>query len=218
MTTTGTPAAKTGRGGAEDAATVLPESYGTGTRPWSPRGRHRRPRPRKVLLAAGGLALVAGALSLVRLTPDAGVDELATTEAEPRVDQEAGADRATNAAATVAAVVPGASPTATTVMGGPSALPTPGVSLAPSSAVESSRPASTTIPEAPDPTRTAAPTTAPRPSTSTGTPPQPAPTPTPSRATTPPAPQPDQPDRPDQPGLCVPVIAVCVDTPAARLG
>ena len=42
-----------------------------GIRLFGPRGRHRKPRPRKVLLAAGGLALAAGALSLVRLTPDA---------------------------------------------------------------------------------------------------------------------------------------------------
>ncbi|WP_254402350.1 hypothetical protein [Streptomyces sp. AC555_RSS877] len=221
MTTTDTPA-KRERDSAEGAEAVPPESYGIGTRLWSPRGRHRRPRPRKVLLAAGGLALAAGALNLLRLTPDAGVDGLATTEAEPRVDQEAGADRATHAAATVAAVVPGASPSATTVMGGPSALPTPGASLAPTTAAGSSRPTSTTTPQAPNPAVTAVPSTAPRPSTSGGRLPQPAPTPTPSRATTPPAPQPEQPEQPgrpdrtDGPGLCVPVIAVCVDPLAAR--
>ena len=32
----------------------------TGPRPVPGRGRHRKPRPRKVLLAAGGLVLAAG--------------------------------------------------------------------------------------------------------------------------------------------------------------
>ena len=35
-----------------------------------PRGRHRRPRPRKVVLAAGGLAFAAGVLGLLRVVPD----------------------------------------------------------------------------------------------------------------------------------------------------
>ncbi|PIM66021.1 hypothetical protein CTU88_45525, partial [Streptomyces sp. JV178] len=35
-----------------------------------PRGRHRRPRPRKVLFAVGGMALAASALSLLRLASD----------------------------------------------------------------------------------------------------------------------------------------------------
>jgi hypothetical protein len=34
-----------------------------------PRGRHRKPRPRRTLFAVGGLALAAGALSLLRMTP-----------------------------------------------------------------------------------------------------------------------------------------------------
>ncbi|PNG16182.1 hypothetical protein C1J00_43420, partial [Streptomyces cahuitamycinicus] len=49
------------------------------------RGRHRKPRPRKVLLAAGGLALAAGALSLLRLTSGPGPDARAV-EAGPRPD------------------------------------------------------------------------------------------------------------------------------------
>ncbi|MYQ44669.1 hypothetical protein GTW40_06235, partial [Streptomyces sp. SID4985] len=48
------------------------------------RGRHRRPRPRKVLLAAGGLALAAGVLSLVRVAPESGLAGPATAEAEPQ--------------------------------------------------------------------------------------------------------------------------------------
>ncbi|MFE9439534.1 hypothetical protein ACFYO2_11070 [Streptomyces sp. NPDC006602] len=208
-----TPSATAERDGAE-GGTPTQESHGICTRPWSPRGRHRRPRPRKVLLAAGGLALAAGALSLVRMVPDTGVSGLGAAEAEPRVDPETGVDLSTNAAATVAATVPTASPSATTVMGGPSALPTPGVSFTPTPTARSSRPTPpTTVPDAPNATGAATPTPAPHPSASTGTTQQPAPTPTPSRTTPPPAPQPDHPDRP---GLCVPVIAVCVDPPAAR--
>ena len=50
------------------------------------RGRHRRPRPRKLLFAVGGLALAAGALSLVRVAPDSGSAGLGTTEADPGQD------------------------------------------------------------------------------------------------------------------------------------
>ncbi|EFD67115.1 conserved hypothetical protein, partial [Streptomyces lividans TK24] len=63
---------------------------GTPTEPryaWGRRGRHRRPRPRKVLLAAGGLALAAGALSVVRLLPGPGGDTGGVRAgAEPRVE------------------------------------------------------------------------------------------------------------------------------------
>ncbi|MEU2881057.1 hypothetical protein ABZ651_33685, partial [Streptomyces sp. NPDC007070] len=46
------------------------------------RGRHRRSRRRKALLAAGGLALAAGALGLVRLAPEYAGGGLGTAEAE----------------------------------------------------------------------------------------------------------------------------------------
>ncbi|GAA3974380.1 hypothetical protein [Streptomyces plumbiresistens] len=208
MTTRDTPAAWAERDSAADEA-VPPESYGTGTRLWTPRGRHRRPRPRKVLLAAGGLALAAGALSFVRLTPDAGVGSLGSAEVEPRPDPETGPERSADTAATVAAVTPEVSPSATTVLGGPSALPTRGVSLAtPAPTAGSSRPTPTSVPEAPKPTGSAAPAAPRPPATSAAGTPAPAPSSTP----TPPAPQPDHPDRP---GLCLPVIAVCVDHPLA---
>ncbi|MCT9145326.1 hypothetical protein N4G67_40775, partial [Streptomyces violarus] len=59
------------------------------------RGRHRKPRSRKVLLA-GGLALVAGALSLVRLASGPSPDGVGTVEAEPRPDPvTTGTDTAT---------------------------------------------------------------------------------------------------------------------------
>lgn len=199
---------------------------GAGERLRGPRGRHRRPRPRKVLLMAGGLALAAGVLGLVRLSPDSGVGGLGTAEAEPSADPYAdtgadtdigtdtGTDRSTNAAATFAAAPPTPTASATPVMSGPSALPTPSVPLSPTPAVggrERQAPAGTvtTVPDAPNPPGTPAPAP-PSPSASTGTTPRPAPTPTPSRTT--PTPEP----RPDRPGLCLPIVAVCVDPLGAR--
>jgi len=188
-----------------DAVDAVPQ------RLFGSRGRHRRPRPRKVLLAVGGLAVAAGALSLVRMAPEGGLGGgLGTAEAEPRLgDPHAGSgtDHATNAAATIPAT-PKVSPSATSPMGGVSALPTPGVSVVP---VPSSTPAGssveapgrTTIPEAPNPT-SAAPTPtrtpSPAPSQSTYTPPPAAATPTP---------QPTQTGGGGG-GVCVPVIGLCV--------
>ncbi|MFK4106927.1 hypothetical protein ACI2L1_44175 [Streptomyces sp. NPDC019531] len=196
---------------------------GGGTRLFGPRGRHRKPRPRKVLLAAGGLALAAGALSLVRLTPDTGLGGFGTAEADPQAapgtgdigDADTGTDRATNAAATVGSV-PLTSPSSTTAMGGVSATPTPGVSLAPAgSATAVPLPLAavpTTIPEAPNTPNTPAPTTTttPRPPATTSAP-QPQPAPTSARTTPPPAPT-AQPTRSTEPapGLCVPIIGLCV--------
>ncbi|WP_330325290.1 hypothetical protein [Streptomyces pseudovenezuelae] len=193
-----------------------------GIRLFGPRGRHRKPRPRKVLLAAGGLALAAGALSLVRLTPDAGMGGFGATETDPQAapgtdpdtDVHPGTDRATNAAATVGSV-PRASPSSTTVMGGVSATPAPGVSPAPAgSATAVPLPlaaAPTTIPDA---LNDQAPAPAPTP-TATIAPHAPAttPAPQPARTTPPPAstptPQPTHPAQP-APGLCVPIVGLCV--------
>ncbi|WP_371669489.1 hypothetical protein OG985_18565 [Streptomyces sp. NBC_00289] len=183
------------------------------------RGRHRRPRPRKVLLAAGGLALAAGVLSLVRLTPDSGVGGIDAAEAEPSADQgtDSDAGRSTNAAATIRKV-PEMSPSSTSAMGGLGPSPTPDASLLPApgapaspftsapadAAVATPAPDSTTIP---DTTYAPAPTATPRPPTATapaGRPTRPpAPAPAPSRTTAPPA--------PGAPGLCVPIIGLCVD-------
>ncbi|MEU6227003.1 hypothetical protein [Streptomyces sp. NPDC047042] len=109
-----------------------------------PRGRHRKPRPRKVLLAAGGFALAAGVLSLVRLTPDGGVDGVGRAQAQSDLDvdtstgqsegtyDDTSTDRTDNTAATVGDV-PRATPSASAPMGGgatpapttpPTALPT----------------------------------------------------------------------------------------------
>jgi hypothetical protein len=173
--------------------------------PRTGRGRHRRPRPRKVLFAVGGLALAAGALSLARMAPEAGIGAPVTTEAEPPHDPGIGADRSDNAAATVGAVPPHVSPSATSVMGGVSATPTATTHLVSLPAATTTAPpaaAATVIPGIPDrsaPATTSAPTTAA---------PQPVPTPTPGRTTEPPAPA------PSRPGLCIPIIGLCVDTHA----
>jgi hypothetical protein len=168
------------------------------------RGRHRRPRPRKVLFAVGGLALAAGVLSLVRMAPESEVGAAGTAEADLRQDPGAGTgtDRSGNAVATVEAV-PGVSPSATSAMGGVSATPTVGSSLAPLPASTAppgpATAVTTTVPAAPD---IPAPTTAPQ--SPTTTPPTPRPTPTPDHPT-------PQPSRPNKPGLCVPTIGLCVD-------
>ncbi|MEV8537646.1 hypothetical protein [Streptomyces sp. NPDC051572] len=187
---------------AEGAADIAP--------PLLPRGRHRRPRPRKVLLAVGGLAVAAGVLSLVRLAPESGIGGLGTAEAEPRPDPGTGAtdgtDQPANAAATISAD-PAAIPSATSAMGGVSATPSPtttfGVVPTPyATAAQTPVDANpTTIPETTTAATPPPQAPAPRPaSTPTSTP-----TPTPSRTPNSPAPA------PSRPSLCVPIIGLCVD-------
>ncbi|WP_237519522.1 hypothetical protein [Streptomyces sp. HUCO-GS316] len=185
---------------------------GPGPRLFGPRarGRHRRPRRHKVLLTAGGLAVAAGVLSLVRMAPDSEVGGTGTAEAEPRTGPGPGADRPDDAAATDG-TAPRAMPSATYAMGGLSLWPTPTSSLlaAPPTAAlpapaTTGLPDSTTIPDTPN-------TPAPHPSATTDPAPQPTrtPAPVPSRSTPPPEPEPE----PDQPGLCLPIISLCVDAP-----
>lgn len=173
------------------------------------RGRHRRPRPRKLLFAVSGLALAAGALSLVRMAPDSGSAGLGTTEADPGQDPATDTDRSSKAVAAVEAI-PRVSPSATYAMGGAHTEPTTRSTLVPPeeaapSANQAATWGATTIPVTPN---APAPTTTQQPPTTTA--PAPRPTPTPGRTTPPPAPQ------PDEPGLCVPVVGLCVDSPAAR--
>ncbi|WP_245790521.1 hypothetical protein [Streptomyces monashensis] len=166
------------------------------------RGRHRKPRPRRLLLAAGGLALAAGALSLVRVASDPGTDSPATAEADPRAT--ATTEHAANTAATVTGS-PTAPPSATAVMGGRNPAPT-------RPRPPAARPASPTV-AAPRPT----PSTTPPP-TAPPTPAPPAPTTTHPTPTTPaPAPSRSRKD-PGPGGLCVPVIGLCVDTPGGADG
>ena len=189
----------------------------TETGPFAPRvrGRHRKPRPRKVLLAAGGLALAAGALNLARLASGPSTDGVGTVEAEPRPDPvSTGTDQAANTAATFPAA-PEASPSSPTVLGGliPSAVargarPAPPASTGTRGAATAVTPRPTAVPDAPNAPAPTAQGNAPRPA--------PAPPSPPSRATPAPAPEPEEPKKPDDPGLCVPVIGLCVDTPGRR--
>ncbi|MGW7264080.1 hypothetical protein [Streptomyces sp. NPDC054842] len=203
-----------------DTAPTAPPTGGEAPRdrlaPWTRpvRGRHRRPRPRRTLVAVGGLALAAGALSLVRLTPDPLGGGAGRVEAGPH-GTGAASDPAGNAAATVepTPTTGTAAPSASTVMGGAGATPTSGATAVPTSATGTpppSRPVDpaagrTGIPEGPaDPVTSAPPAPSRPPATSA------APRPAPSRSTR--APDPG----PDDPGLCVPVIGLCVD-PLARV-
>ncbi|TDT37995.1 hypothetical protein EV562_1059 [Streptomyces sp. BK208] len=204
---------------------------------WIRRGRHRRPRPRKVVLAAGGLALAAGALSLVRLLPEPGGDvggghgALAAPRVEGGGRDTAAQDPESAAAASgTGRGSPEAGPSATSVMGGLGGSPgpglVPGLAPGPSASGAPLPPAATSAPGAPDTAggrpadrqergereggsdgRTRAPGT-PSPSGSDRPAPRPTPTPPPDRGT-PPAPDPVP--EPDDPGLCVPVIGLCVD-------
>ncbi|POX44915.1 hypothetical protein C3489_35455 [Streptomyces sp. Ru71] len=163
-----------------------------------------------VLLAAGGLALAAGVLSLVQLAPESGVPGLGTAEAGPRTGQDPGhspgSSRSGSArsAGTAVTVSPRPRTSAPEVMGGVSATPTPsGVSHATASAVVPS----STAPRPDAPSVSAAPGTTPAdPPSSTA----PAPTPRPSHTTRPSTPPPGQPGDPEGPGLCLPVIGICV--------
>ncbi len=226
MATTGTGTADTGTTGTgtqrTEAAGACAETFrdadATTAVSVPRRGRHRRPRPRKALLAAGGLVLAAGVISLVRISPDSGVGGPGTAEAEPRLDPGGGTDRSPADPAASAGTAPTAPPSATSVMGGVSATPT-------ASPLPTDVP--TTIPTAVTRT-THGPTHGPTPAHTTPAPattppaaprPDPTPTPEPSHPTTAPAPQPSHGG-----GLCVPVIGLCVDglepsahqTPPAR--
>ncbi|WP_048572628.1 hypothetical protein [Streptomyces leeuwenhoekii] len=229
--TTDTPATPHHR---TEAGTAPLPPYGARPRAWGPRGRHRRPpRPRKLLLGAGGLALAAGALSLVRIVSDPAAGGSGTMHA-PRPDRvtdpAAGTvpGRATRSAPGTA--LPG--PSATSAMGGrdgatamdgtPTPAPgtpgpeagtgttiphrpnTPGIPNSPGT------PHASGTPGGPDAGRSSGPRP-PRPRTPAPHPTPPA-SPAPSRTTptAPPAPPAPEPE-PERPGLCIPVIGLCVD-------
>ncbi|MGW1034551.1 hypothetical protein ACWD4Z_20440 [Streptomyces antibioticus] len=190
----------------------------------APRGRHRRPRRRRVLFAAGGLALAAGVLSLVRLTSEpGGVAGLGTAEAEPHPDPVIGGAPSTGLPAEAGATV-SPTPTNASPMGGTSGTPTPEASRVPGASATPGGPASVASvpgtgsgsgsaqatpgaiplpPRGPSPAPSA-PDDDPRPAAPTTPTRQPAPTP----SATPTAPAPAQ---PGHPGLCVPIIGLCVD-------
>ncbi|MFJ5996574.1 hypothetical protein [Streptomyces sp. NPDC092370] len=186
------------------------------TGPFAPRvrGRHRKPRPRKVLLAVGGLALATGALSLLRLAsgPDA---DAGPVTAGPRPDPVSTAPDDTTHTAAAFPAAPEASPSSPTPLGDlPPSPATGGPQQPPSTTAGTSAgapatgPAPTTIPDTPN-------TPDPAPTASQGDAPRPAPAPSarPSRTAPTPAPRPEAPAKPQDPGLCVPVIGLCVDSP-----
>lgn len=188
-----------------------------------PRGRHRRPRPRKVVLAAGGLAFAAGVLGLLRVVPDGGGggpvagaavgDDGGTSTGvgEGEVGREGYAGGVIDLATNAAPVPSGATgdtrtggDTRSTPGGAASRVPdprstpdTPGVPRP--SAPSQELPVSPT-PTPDTPTHTARPA-----------PPAPAPTPTvvpPESHTPSTTPTPDDPH-----DICIPAIGLCVDTP-----
>jgi len=170
-----------------------------------PAGRHRKPRPRRMALAVGGFALVAGALSLLRLASGSVTDGGGgTAEAQPRVGST---DIAGSVADSVAATPSprAASRSASAAMGGVRTGPRARTTAHRSTSVPRAVDPATGIPEAPS-TPTASAT--PEPSTSpTSEAPTPTPTPSPTATATPEDPRPDTRD----PGLCVPVIGLCVN-------
>ncbi|TKT11031.1 hypothetical protein E4U92_03880 [Streptomyces galbus] len=163
------------------------------------------------MLAVGGLLVAVAVLSLVRLAPESGVGGLGTAEAEPRTDHRSGAtagpdrpDRAGNAAATVAARAT-AAPSATPPPAGVTPPAVPGAAAAPTSVTVVPRSSAAARPGAPAPHRTPS---APGPVPTTRPPAPPATTaPAPPPSSAPPAPAPT----PRGPGLCVPLIGLCVD-------
>ncbi|WP_445279184.1 hypothetical protein [Streptomyces sp. DSM 118148] len=174
------------------------------------RGRHRRPRPRKVLLAAGGLALAAGVLSLVRAAPESGVGAPDTAQAEPRLDPSGAVTARSSAPAAASATARTARPSATAAMGGVSAAPTdtgapadPHPAAPSASATRLAQPGGSTAPTG-GPRDTEPATTAPHTSQSA---------PAPTRTTPAPAPSHGPADPPTRGGggLCLPVIGLCVD-------
>ncbi|MFC5240597.1 hypothetical protein [Streptomyces atrovirens] len=174
------------------------------------RGRHRKPRPRKVLLAAGSLAVAASAVTLARLATTQGGGTDIGTEAAPRPAPHTNAAAPTGSptAPETVAPTPEASPSSPTALGGknPAPLATP----------ERSSPARTTVPDtATTPTPLTPPTTGP-PATRRPHPPTPRQPPRDTPGPPPPAPHTPTPPQPDdsapnpRPGLCVPIIGVCV--------
>ncbi|MFF7368031.1 hypothetical protein [Streptomyces tricolor] len=182
--------------------TPIPEQFRAGQEraPGVRRGRHRKPRPRKALLAAGGLALAAGVLSLVRITPQSGVGASGTAEAGPRLDLDGRAPAHPAKPWTPTTATPTALPSATSAMGGRSLAP------APTGPPPRTAPARPTTP----PDHTAVPT--PLPTTPRGTPRPGPPATAPAPRTPHPTPAPPRTAEPDRaPGVCVPVIGLCVD-------
>ncbi|MER5228101.1 hypothetical protein [Streptomyces flaveus] len=172
------------------------------------RGRHRKPRPRRVLVAVGGLALAAGALSLMRLAPeppggaDGGGGGVTATDIET-------ADIEPTAVGATEAPRPVSDTRSAVAEGTPAPRNSPSATKPPSGGNERERasdPAVTPTATPPTPSRTAAsgqPTAAP----------EAAKPPAPEKPSNP-TPQPTSPaPHPDRPQLCVPIVSLCLDAP-----
>lgn len=168
------------------------------------RGRHRKPRPRKALLAMGSLAVAASAVTLVRLAAVQGGGTDTGAEAGPRpvLHTDTGTPTGSPTTSEATGPAPEASPSSATALGGKNRTPL--------TAPEPSSPARTptTAPDTASTPTTLPPTTR-QPQQSTPAPPPPS-----APATPPPAPRapaPEQPGRPDPGpgGLCVPIIGLC---------
>ncbi|MFC4471472.1 hypothetical protein ACFPH6_44490 [Streptomyces xiangluensis] len=180
------------------------------TRAERPRGRHRKPRPRRMLVAVGGLALAAGALSLMRLAPEppGGTDGGVTaTDIEPAEIEPA--DVEPTAAGSTESHVPVSDTGSATAEGAPRPRRSPSAIAPPnggSGPERASRPTITPAATPPAFPRTAAP----------GDPtaaPEPLKPPTPEKPS-PPTPRPPTSDPdPDRPDLCVPIVGLCLDNP-----
>ncbi|WP_406725839.1 hypothetical protein WJ438_15820 [Streptomyces sp. GD-15H] len=187
------------------------------------RGRHRKPRPRKLLLAAGGLALAVGTLGLVRTASDPGPGDIgaeaglrpvpdtasATSPGNDSTDSTAG-----TTPASPASPAPEASPSSPAALGGQSGVPLTSTAPDGTAAPTATAPAAPTAPNTPNAPGAPAPT-----GTAPDEPPPGPPGRTPSQSQPPPdrqaPPPPPSSDRPgetdDGPLLCVPIIGLCVD-------
>ncbi|CAL9511724.1 hypothetical protein SUDANB58_03667 [Streptomyces sp. enrichment culture] len=195
----------------------------TALRPRGPRGRHRRPpRPRRLLLGAGGLALAIGVLSLVRLVPDSGTGGSGVAQAAPshpapitpsvpggiiapgpdRPSPSASSPTDGLRASTASGRTPAPAPGGTTPDAGRGAVIPylPDALRAPGTRVPSTVPGEPDGPRPPAPRPPLPKPPTPRPPSAPE--PEPSPSPVPSR----PAP----PAEPDRPGLCVPLIGLCL--------
>ncbi|MGY0069412.1 hypothetical protein ACWZEH_22015 [Streptomyces sp. QTS137] len=194
------------------------------------RGRHRKPRSQKLLPAAGGLALTAGALSLVRLASGPGPTDIGAgtgprpVAPAPSAATSPGADGTGgtgDSAAPVSPAAPGAGPSSPTALGGRSAtlrVPfAPGGTVAPTAVTPpltaaktpSPPPDAPGAPQPPAPTGAPSDDPAPPPAPADRTPPQPKPPPPDRQAPPPPPHRPGEPDD-NAPVLCVPIIGLCV--------
>ncbi|NJP53159.1 hypothetical protein HCJ93_24595 [Streptomyces sp. SBST2-5] len=174
------------------------------------RGRHRRPRHRKALVAAGGLALAMGAMSVVRLatTPGPADTAIGATPVTPAVtlSPSAAPSSSPDRPGTPRPARP--RPTSPTALGAKDSTPLPEATEPKQRA--SAPPPGTTPPSGPDTPAPASPTHPAPPQDRRPAPGPPAPPHAPS--TPPPPPTDDTPGTggDGSRGLCVPLLGLCL--------